>query len=133
MKSLLRNFLIHFVALWITTILLPGFTVSGGVKTLILGSLGLMFINMMIVPLLKIMFLPLNILTLGLFTWVINVVGLYILTTIIPQIKIMPYYFQGANLGPVSLPGTQLNVLYVAVLASLFIGFISHFFQWLSK
>lgn len=133
MKKLLRNFLIHLSAIWITSFLIPGFTLTGGPKTLVLGSLGLMFVNMMIIPLLRIMFLPLNLLTLGLFTWVINVVGLYVLTTIIPQIKLMPFYFQGMNLGAFSLPPGQLNVLQTAVVASLLIGFISHFFQWLSK
>jgi len=132
MKSLLRNFLIHIVALGVTSNFLQGFTITGGARTLILGGLGLMFINIMIVPLLKIMFLPLNILTLGLFTWVINVVGLYILILFIPQIKILPFHFSGLDLGGINIPEADLNVLMVAVVASFIIGFISHFLQWLT-
>ncbi len=132
MKSLLRNFLIHIVALGVTANILQGFTITGGARTLILGGLGLMFINIMIVPLLKIMFLPLNILTLGLFTWVINVVGLYILILLIPQIKILPFHFPGVDLGGINIPEADLNVLMVAVVASFIIGFISHFLQWLT-
>lgn len=133
MKSLLRNFLIHLAALWTTSYLLPGFTYSGGIRTLLLGTLGLMLINMAIVPLLKVMFLPLNLLTLGLFTWAINVVGLYLLTTIVPQIKLMPYYFPGINLGGLQIPSADLNILHVAILASFLVGFVSHFLQWLTK
>lgn len=133
MKALLRNFLINLAALWVTTKLVPGFTYDGEIRTLIFGSLGIMLINIMIVPLLKIMFLPLNLLTLGFFTWVINVIGLYFLTTLIPQIKLMPYYFPGANIGIVVLPEAQLNILQVAIVASFLVGLISHFFGWLSK
>lgn len=115
-----------------TSQILPGFTYTGGVKTLVLGAIGLMFINVIIVPLLKIMFLPLNLLTLGLFTWVINVIGIYLLTTFMPQIKILPYYFLGADFNGFTIPATELNILQVAVIASFLIGFSSHFLQWLS-
>lgn len=133
MKSLLRNFLIHVVTIWVVTLMLPGFSYEGGIKTLALAAVGLMLINIMVVPLLKIMFLPLNLLTLGLFTWVINVVGLYMLVTIVPAVKLMPYSFPGANFDGIVIPAAQLNTLMVAILASFLVGFTSHFLQWLAK
>lgn len=133
MKVLIRNFLFNLVTLWGVSYIMPGLAYSGGVKTLAMGALGLMLINLAIIPILKIMFLPLNILTLGIFTWVINVVGLYLLTTMIPQFKLIPYFFPGGTYGGISLPIFELNVLQVAILASFLIGFISHFLQWLSK
>lgn len=131
MKSLLRNFLIHLVTLLIVSKILPGFTYTGGLRTLVLGTIAFMLINVAIVPLLKVMFLPLNILTLGIFTWVVNVVGLYLLTTVVPNFRLLPYNFPGGEVGFVSLPQMELNVLYVAVAASFLVGFISHFLQWL--
>ena len=133
MKTLIRHFLIHIVAISATTYILPGFTYSGGFKTLLMGALGLMLINIMVIPLLKIMFLPLNLLTLGLFTWIINVVGLYILTTIVPQFRLIPYNFLGSNLNGFMIPSYSLNMLEVAILASFLVGLISHFLQWLTK
>lgn len=133
MKVLLRNFLFNLVTLWGVSYIMPGLTYSGGFRTLALGALGLMLINLAIIPLLKVMFLPLNILTLGIFTWVINVVALYLLTTMIPQIKLVPYFFPGANLNGFMVPSASLNILQVAILASFLIGFISHFLKWLSK
>lgn len=133
MKSLFRNFLLNLVTLWGVSYVIPGFTFSGGFRTLAIGAVVFMLINMAIVPLLKILFLPLNLLTLGLFTWAINVVALYLLTTVVPQFKLIPYSFPGANLGGVNIPAVDLNVLWVAILASFLIGFISHFFHWLTK
>lgn len=125
--------MIHLATLWIATQILPGLTVSGGFGTLVLGAIGLMVINLAVVPLLKLMFLPLNLLTLGFFTWVVNVVGLYLLTTILPQIKLVPFYFSGITLNGFVIPETYLNVLQVAIVASLLIGFISQFLKWLEK
>lgn len=133
MKSLLRNYLLNLITLWGVSTFLPGLVYSGGLPTLLLGALGLMVINLLIIPLLKIMFLPLNILTLGLFTWVINVVALYLLTTLIPQIKLVPFVFTGYNLNGFTIPSHELTILQVAIVASFLIGLVSHFLQWLSK
>lgn len=132
MKSLLRNYLINFGALLATTKILPGLTYDGGIKTLFLASLVFMSINWLIVPLLRVMFLPLNLLTLGIFGWAINVVALYFLTTVLPSLKLLPYDFPGANFGFIILPPASLNLLTVAIIASFLIGLISHFLQWLS-
>jgi putative membrane protein len=131
MKSLLRNFMINFAALLVASMLIPGFQYTGGPQTLLLGAIGLMVLNVAIIPLLKVMFLPLNLLTLGLFAWVVNVVALYLMTTYMPVFKLVPYDFPGANLNGFMVPSYSLNLLEVAIIASFLIGFVSHFLQWL--
>ncbi|MBI2595652.1 phage holin family protein [Candidatus Daviesbacteria bacterium] len=133
MKILLRSFLIHLITIIAVTKILPGFTYTGGIKTLIIGAIGLMIINWLIIPLLKIMFLPLNLLTLGFFTWAVNVVAIYFLTVLVPQLKIIPYFFQGAEINGFIIPQVELNILMVAILASFLVGLISHVLQWLVK
>jgi len=132
-KTVLRNYLINLVILWGVTELFPGFSYTGGFRTLAIGALGLMGMNIIIIPLLKIVFLPLNILTLGVFTWVINVIALYLLTTIIPAFKLIPYNYPGGEVLGVGLPPQNLTVLWVAIIASFMIGFASHFLHWLSS
>lgn len=131
MKSLIRNYLITLAALVVTTQIVPGLSYSGGMFTLLIGALGLMLINWFIVPLLKITFLPLNLLTLGFFTWVINVVALYILTKLASQFKLLPYTYSGITYNGFVVPEISLNVLMVAILASFLIGLISQFLRWL--
>ncbi len=133
MKSLLRNYLISLGALYATTRALPGLTYEGGFKSLALGALVFMIINWLIVPLLKLMFLPLNLLTLGVFGWAINVVALYFLTTLYPTFKLIPYDFPGASISGILIPAMSLNLLEVAIVASLMVGLISHFLQWFVK
>ena len=133
MKAILRNFLINLAALWVATRLIGGLTYSGGIKTLFLGTLIFMIINWALLPLLKILFLPINILTVGVFGWAVNVVGFYVLTVVFPQFKLSPFSFSGASLGGVSIPSMDLNLLEVAIACSLVVGLISHFLQWLAR
>jgi len=90
-----------------------------------------MLINFLLVPLLKILFLPLNLLTLGLFAWLINVLALYALTTI-SDFTLIPYDFPGAVWAGFSIPPLELTTFYVAIIASFLIGIITHFLQWLA-
>lgn len=132
MKTLLRYFLINLVSLFLTTRYLPGLTYTGGLKSLFLGAVVFMLINFILVPLIKILFLPLNMLTLGLFSWVVNVLALYALTTIVADFVLLPYNFAGATIFGVIIPEVQLTPFWVAVVASLMIGIITNFLQWLA-
>src|SRR3989344_4568859 len=124
MKKLLRNFLINIVSLSLTARLIPGLVIEGGIKTLFISAFIFMIINMMVIPILKIMFLPLNLLTLGVFSWAINVLALYLLTNIVSNLRLVSYRFEGIALWGVVIPSMELNVLYVAILASFMVGFI---------
>ena len=91
-----------------------------------------MLINFLLVPILKILFLPLNLLTLGFFAWITNVLALYALTTIVSDFKLVPYTFPGYNYSGFNLPPYDLSPFFVAIVASFLIGAITHFLQWLS-
>lgn len=131
MKTLLRYFLINLVSLYTATRLFPGLTYTGGFKSLIIGAFVFMLINWILVPLLKILFLPLNLLTVGLFAWLINVLALYALTTIVSDFELLPFSFNGFYTSGFTIPPMELSSFWVAVLASLIIGVITHFLQWL--
>lgn len=131
MKTLLRLFLINFTAIYAATKIIPGLTYSGGFKSLAVGAFAFMFINWILVPLLKILFLPLNLLTVGLFAWLINVLALYALTTIVSDFQLLPYAFSGINFAGFNIPSMDMSPFLVAIAASFVIGAITHFLQWL--
>lgn len=132
MRKLLRYYLINLTALYAATRIVSGLTYEGGIKTLLIAGAVFAAINFLLVPLLKILFLPLNLLTLGLFAWLINVLAIYALTTAVSGFKILPYQFPGFQAGGLVIPAYDLSTFWVAVLASLVIGIITHFLQWLT-
>jgi putative membrane protein len=72
MGRLLIRLIINAVALWVAWKLVPGITVEGGWGVLAIVALIFGVVNALIRPLLKVLTCPLIILTLGLFTLVIN-------------------------------------------------------------
>ncbi|MDO8429631.1 MAG: phage holin family protein, partial [Candidatus Daviesbacteria bacterium] len=118
MKSLLRNFLINMSALWITSQLIPSLIINDGMKGLALGALAFMLSNILLVPLMKILFLPLNLLTLGIFAWLVNVLALYFLVIKVPSFQVFPYSFPGATFGGFIIMPAELTTFQVAIVAS---------------
>lgn len=77
MKNFLRLWLVNGISLWVVDALMSGigFSDSG---SLIATALALTVLNMTIKPILKVLSLPITILSFGLFSWIINGVVLSI-------------------------------------------------------
>lgn len=131
MKSVLRYFLINTISLWAVTAILPGLSFGGEIKTLFLGGGAFTIINFILVPLLRILLLPLNILTLGLFSWVTNVLALYALINFIPGFLLTIYSFPGFEYNGFIIPSMDFSTMMAAIIASFLIGFFTHFLHWL--
>lgn len=133
MKSIIRNYLINLGALWIITQIIPAVSLTGGLKGLLLGALALMAVNILLVPIIKLLLLPLNLLTLGLFSWISNVLALYFLVNVVPYFQINSYHFSGLYWEGFSIPSVDLTVFAVVITASLLLGFLVNFANWLMK
>lgn len=133
MKRLLRYFAANLFALYLVTFYNSGFTISGGGGTFLYAALLLSMINMFIKPLLKILFLPINLITLGFFSWVINIFALYLLTLIVPQIRIDAWTFSGFQSVWFSLPSFHINNYVNFILCAISLSIITEFMHWLYK
>lgn len=133
MKGIIRNYLINLGALWVTSQIIPAVTITGGAQGLATAAFIFMLANILLIPFIKILLLPLNLLTLGLFAWLSNVLVLYLLALVVPNFKLLPYNFPGVSQGGFTIPAMELSTFQVAILASFIIGFIVHFIHWLVK
>lgn len=84
---LLLALLLNTLALIITANIVPGFEV-GSFTTALLAAIVLGVINTFIKPVLVFLTAPINLLTLGLFTFVINAVMLWLVTLLVTDVKI---------------------------------------------
>lgn len=134
MKSILRSFLINGLALWLVSQALPGsMNFSRGTETLLFTAFVLGIINLFVRPLLKLFLLPINLLTLGAFRWVVNVLSLYLVTVVVTDFKIQNFFFPGFSYNVVTLPSLFLTGFWAFVLVSFSLSIISHFLFWLSR
>jgi putative membrane protein len=79
MRSLLLHWLLNALALWVAAAVIPGLDFTGGPGRLLLVAAVFGIINSTLRPLLTILTCPLIVVTLGLFTLVIN--GLMLMAT----------------------------------------------------
>lgn len=133
MKKYLRLFLFNLVSLWLIAGLLPGVSFSGGYQTLALAAVVLTLVNLLIKPLVNILLLPINLLTLGMFRWLINVITLYLVTIFVPQFKITSFFYPGFNYQGFIIPSMYLSTFLVFVLSSFMISLATTFLLWLSN
>ena len=77
------SLLLNALALFITAHLVPGFIIPD-FQTLLWAAIVLAVINTILRPIFLILTLPINILTLGLFTFVINAFMLWLATLFVP-------------------------------------------------
>jgi putative membrane protein len=90
--SFLVHWLVRAVAIIITAYLLPGVRLSGFFAALV-TAIVLGLVNTFIKPLLLILTLPLNILTLGLLTFVINALLIMLTSSIVPGFTVSSFWW----------------------------------------
>ncbi|HEX6107524.1 MAG TPA: phage holin family protein [Gemmatimonadales bacterium] len=78
MRSLLLHWLLNAAALWIAAYLLPGLDFTGSLTDLLLVAAVFGLVNSLLRPILTVLTCPLIVLTLGLFTLVINALMLLV-------------------------------------------------------
>lgn len=94
---LLLRWLLNAIALLIVTYLVPGITFTG-TWPLIITVVVLGLINALVRPLILLLTLPINILTLGLFTLVINALMFWLASTVVKGFEVQGFWsaFWGA-------------------------------------
>lgn len=129
MKYIMRMILFQSIALWVTSELLAGLSISGGLGGIVTAGVILALLTMFIKPILSILFLPLNFLTLGLANWLIGAVILYILTILVPDVSVSAWEFPvGAFVGFTS-PSMRFSYPVSLILSALCITFLVKIFE----
>lgn len=90
--KIIISWLILTLAIIITSLLLPGVAVSG-IGSALLAAMVLGLINTFIKPIFIILTLPINILTLGLFTFVINALLILLASSIVPGFAVRNFWW----------------------------------------
>ena len=133
MKTLIRNTSVNSLSLYFLSIILTGVIVKGGFLTYLIGGIALSIMNYTIRPVLSILSLPLNIVTLGLFSFFSNSIILYLLTVLVPNIKIVPFTLAGFSYSGFIVPSIHFGGILSFVAASFFLSLFYSYFEWLTK
>lgn len=132
MKGLLRRFLFSTLALFITTQLLSGFHLTGGVQTYIVTGIILSIMMLTLKPVLQLISMPLNLITFGLISFVINAIILFLLTAFVAQVSIEPFSLPGLSFLGFAIPSIPLNKWFAYLVASIVLSGVYSLLTWIT-
>lgn len=132
MKALLRSFFINTVAIFLAAKVVFGLSYAGRWETLLWAGFSLTLINLLVKPIIKILTLPINLLTLGIFSWAIDIFMLFIVTLVVPGFSIQAFFFPGFSFSGFVLPPFYVSTFFSFIFSSIIISFLSSFFFWLA-
>lgn len=132
MRWILRQLLFHFASLITASYIIPGFTLSYAPYDLAYATAALAVLNVFVKPVVKILFLPINLITLNLFTLVINGAVVYGLTRIVPSVSLNSWQFPGYSGSGIIIPALPVSVLYTYIIVAIVITITVSVLNWVT-
>ncbi len=109
MKKITRMVIFSAISLYLTSYLIKGFIVKFEPKAFITTTIILALIYYLLNPLMKVIFFPLNVITVGFFGTIAYVLIFSFFINKLDLVKIVPWTFQGAVINGFNIPKIELN------------------------
>ena len=130
MKKRLRNALFASLSFLILSYIYPGFSFESS-EAIIYATAIFAFFYLFVRPILKLLSLPFNLLTFGLFGLVVNVLIIFLISYFIAGFDIVSFSLEELSVLGLSLPGIDVSTLFSVILASSTLSLISIIVFWI--
>ncbi len=133
MKRILRNIFIQIGALYFASVLVSGMEFKRGLLSLFITGAFLSISSFVIKPVVNVLLLPLNLVTLNFFRWVGNLVVLYLATLVMTtEFAIGAFKYVGFSSNLFDIPEISFYPGVLSIVAFAFvISVIAGVFHWL--
>lgn len=133
MKTILRAIFLNLVSLYLVAMFYSGLTIDNKPAVYFAAAVVWTLLNKIVKPIIKLLLLPINLLTLGLFSWVVNVITLFLLTYFIKGVAIHAYTFPGIAYQGFIIPQMHFNLLISYIITSLVLSLTHMLLIWLVR
>lgn len=130
MKRLLQYVVVNSFSLFATSLIFSGLKVENTFETYIIAGIFLTIGEYILKPVLNLVSLPFNFLTFGLFSSLINIFVLFLITQLYPKIQVTSFQFEGLTIYSVHIPGFYASLILSYFIISATIYTISKVFLW---
>lgn len=127
MKRLGIYIIANITSIWIATILLTGFKVTGGFVAFVFLSAAISALNWLVKPIIRFFTLPINFGTVLLFGIVFNFAALYVFKAIIPGYGITSGDFLGIDASVFVIPSWHVDALFTVAIAGTVFALMTAF------
>lgn len=133
MKTILRAIFLNLITLYLVALFYPGLTINNEPITYLSAAFVWTILNKIVKPIIKLLLLPINLITLGLFSWMVNVITLFLLKYFIKGIAIAAFTTQGINYAGFAIPSMHFNLLFSYIITSIILSLIHSLLVWLLR
>lgn len=133
MKGILRRFVFYTTALFLASLLLSGLVIKGGIPTYLIGGIVLTLMMFVLKPILSILSFPINMITFGFFSIIVNSIILFLLTIFVPNITVHPFILSHLSFFGFATPAIALNKWFAFLVASLVISGVYSLVSWVAS
>lgn len=130
MKRFLKTIIINGFIFWLLERFYPALSLRD-FQTLLLATIALTLANILIRPLIKLITLPLNFLTLGFFSWAANIATFYLTVRIVEGFSLGTTHFPGFQFNGINLQPAELPRIATLVIATFAFSFLNRLLIWL--
>lgn len=132
LRLVLRSIAINLASVFIAAQILSGvISYVGGYQTLLFASLIIAVVNLFVRPIINLLLLPINLITLGMFRWLSNLVTLYIVTWLVPNLQVHSFVYPGLDLKYLIIPQIHFSAFGAFLVATFTLTLTFHFIYWL--
>jgi len=131
MKKILRTLAINLLVLYLTNLTYPGFVIKHDLKVFLTAAIIWFLLNKIVKPIIKLLLLPINLITLNLFAWAVSLLTLLLLQTIVGDIEVRAYQFPGASFQGFVIPPLFINTFFSYIISSTLLNLIQAIIKWL--
>lgn len=130
MKRIIQQVLINSVALYLTSSFLEGLRIKGGLDVILIGGIILTIGFMIVKPVLETVSLPFNIISFGLFSALITVLIMFLVTKLYSPIQVVSFTFPGLSLFGITIKSFAANTILSYIMVSAIIYFTNKILTW---
>ncbi len=123
MKRILGDIVVYTLILYFIANATPAMKITGGLESYFFAAVVLAVANTVVKPLLSIISVPFIMMTLGLFTFVLNGLILFGLTKVYPAVSVHGFNLNSIDI-PVALPSLYIPTILSYVVLSVIIELI---------
>ena len=135
------NFFYNFFKNWFRNLIVllalarfyPGFVIPYDFGSQLFTSFVLTAITIFFQPILKMIVLPVNIITFGMFTWLLEALILLLLTLIIDQVSFKSFSFSAFSFMGIIIPQGEINIILSVFLGSIMFKFLQSLIKYISE
>ena len=127
MRYLLKTFIFNALSFYVLSLVFQGIKYPS-LTVLLYAAVAFSLLNVFVKPILKILTFPINLITFGLFSSLLNVLILYLVTQFVPEFRIVAFTLKSYEVFGFHTPILYLSSFWAYFAVSASLGFLSGIF-----